>query len=105
MKCYNITISTVASAPVVESVGRMWRCFDGGPSTCRKTSAAAEAPWPQAVMVGEGLSSTDFASSGPQAIDGRAGPTMTLGSGCVLGNNSVISQQALKAAPRRSLLF
>jgi hypothetical protein len=32
--------------------------------TCRKTSAAVEVPSPQAVMAGEGLPSTDFASSG-----------------------------------------
>src|SRR5271157_4732806 len=45
--------------------------------TCRKTSAAVEAPSPQAVMVGEGLPSTDFASSGLQAMVGRPAPTMS----------------------------
>jgi hypothetical protein len=59
--------------------------------TCRKqvlqTSAAAEASSLQAVTVGEGLRSTDFASSGPQAMDGRPAPTMTPRSGCVLGHD------------------
>ncbi len=38
--------------------------------------------------------STDFESSGPPAVDGRPAPTMTSRSGCILGNNSVISQEA-----------
>ena len=45
--------------------------------TCRKTSAAFEALSGQAVMVGEGLPSADFASSAPQAMEGRPPPTMS----------------------------
>ena len=44
-------------------------------------------------MVGEGLPSTDFVSSAPQAMDGRTASTMTSCSRCVLSNDAVISQQ------------
>ena len=37
-------------------------------------------------------------------MDGRAGPTMTSGSGCVLGNDSVISQQALTSGRQLGLI-
>jgi precorrin-6Y C5,15-methyltransferase (decarboxylating) CbiT subunit len=86
----SITIETQAA------LIRYFTKFAGNLGTCRKTSAAVEAPSPQAVMVGGGLPSTAFTSSGPQATDGRPAPTMTSGSGYVLGQDSVISQQALK---------
>jgi hypothetical protein len=47
---------------------RAW--WSGTLRSCRKTSAAVEAPSRQVVMVGECLPSTDFASSARQASDG-----------------------------------
>ena len=56
---------------------------------CRRSSAAVAAPSPPTVMVGEDLSSTDFASSAARAMDGRPALTVTPGSRCVLSNDSL----------------
>jgi hypothetical protein len=72
----------------------LWQSGNLEVRTCRETSGAIEVASSQAVIVGEGRRSTDFASLVPGAMGGRPTPSMTSHSRRILGNDSVVSQQA-----------